>query len=328
MIAHTRQAANVDRPMSGFTLIGPDGAPTRSAVPGTLGGHRRSKVYGRLDCPGALRWIAKGRYVAHRVFFADEATALAAGYRPCARCLRARHREWKAGRMTVRIPMPQPFDADHLLGFLAARAVDRFEWVQDGAFHRATGETLRIAPGGVEVDAPAPSIRRLRQVVGADQDPRAVVAALGSDPLLGPLVRARPGLRAPGAFDDHEIAVRAIVGQAISVAAARTILGRLPDRDTLARARPEDLPMPRTRAAALIELARGRPLEEIRGVGPWTRGYVALRTGDPDVLLAGDLGVRRALARLGGPADPREIARLGGRWRPFRSYATHHLWAA
>ena len=79
-----------------YTLIGADGKPYESEAPGTLGGHRRSKVYGRLDCPGAMRWFARGHYVAHRVFFADEPTAVAAGYRPCARCLPDAYREWKA----------------------------------------------------------------------------------------------------------------------------------------------------------------------------------------------------------------------------------------
>ena len=78
-----------------YTLIGRDGRPYDSLTPGTLGGHRRNKVYGRLDCAGALRWIAKGKYVNHRVFFADERTAIAAGYRPCARCMPAEYREWK-----------------------------------------------------------------------------------------------------------------------------------------------------------------------------------------------------------------------------------------
>ena len=77
-----------------WLLLGPDG-PYRSPVPGTLGGHRRSRIYGRLDCPGALRWIARGKYVTHRVFFADEATAVAAGFRPCANCLREAHRAWR-----------------------------------------------------------------------------------------------------------------------------------------------------------------------------------------------------------------------------------------
>ncbi|MGH2741092.1 MAG: Ada metal-binding domain-containing protein [Thermoleophilaceae bacterium] len=81
-----------------YTLIGADGKPYESPTPGTLGGHRRSKGYGRLDCPAALRWIAKGHYVKHRVFFADEATAVAAGYRPCAVCMPERYAEWKRRR--------------------------------------------------------------------------------------------------------------------------------------------------------------------------------------------------------------------------------------
>jgi methylphosphotriester-DNA--protein-cysteine methyltransferase len=79
-----------------YRLIGPDGEEVLSPTPGTLGGHRRNRIYGRLDCAGAARWIAKGHYVRHRVFFADEATAVAAGYRPCARCLPEAYRAWKS----------------------------------------------------------------------------------------------------------------------------------------------------------------------------------------------------------------------------------------
>jgi hypothetical protein len=79
-----------------YRLVGADGAEVLSAEPGTLGGHRRRRVYGPLDCASAQRWIARGHYVRHRVFFADEATAIAAGYRPCAVCLPDRYREWKA----------------------------------------------------------------------------------------------------------------------------------------------------------------------------------------------------------------------------------------
>jgi methylphosphotriester-DNA--protein-cysteine methyltransferase len=78
-----------------YRLVGADGKEYESAVPGTLGGHRRNKIYGRLDCAGAARWIAKGHYVRHRVFFADEATAVAAGYRPCARCLPEAYAAWR-----------------------------------------------------------------------------------------------------------------------------------------------------------------------------------------------------------------------------------------
>ena len=81
-----------------YTLLGADGKPQASDVKGQLGGHRRTKVYGRLDCPSALRAIAAGGYIRHRVFFADEAAAVAAGYRPCAVCCRERYQAWKAAR--------------------------------------------------------------------------------------------------------------------------------------------------------------------------------------------------------------------------------------
>ncbi|HTA39236.1 MAG TPA: Ada metal-binding domain-containing protein [Candidatus Acidoferrales bacterium] len=81
-----------------YTLVGADGVPHASARKGTLGGHRKLKIYGRLDCKSALAWIAKGHYVQHRVFFADEATAIQAGYRPCGKCMPAEYARWKAAR--------------------------------------------------------------------------------------------------------------------------------------------------------------------------------------------------------------------------------------
>ncbi len=86
------------RQLPSYTLLGPDGRPYVTPTPGTLGGHRRTRIYGRLDCPSALRAIQAGGYVRHRVFFLDEATAVAAGYRPCARCLPADYAAWKASR--------------------------------------------------------------------------------------------------------------------------------------------------------------------------------------------------------------------------------------
>jgi hypothetical protein len=84
-------------PSSTYTLTGADGRAYASPTPGTAGGHRRTRVYGRLDCPSALRALRAGGYVRQRVFFADDATAVAAGYRPCARCLPAEYAAWKAG---------------------------------------------------------------------------------------------------------------------------------------------------------------------------------------------------------------------------------------
>lgn len=85
-----------------YRLIGADGVPYTSATPGTLGGHRVARIYGRLDCPSARRALDNGGYVRHRVFFGDEATAVAAGYRPCARCLPDRYREWKVSAAAAR----------------------------------------------------------------------------------------------------------------------------------------------------------------------------------------------------------------------------------
>ena len=79
-----------------YTLIGRDRKPYKSFEPGTLGGHKKLKIYGRLDCPSALRQIAKGNYVKYRVFFADEETAIAAGYRPCGVCMKKEYKKWKA----------------------------------------------------------------------------------------------------------------------------------------------------------------------------------------------------------------------------------------
>ena len=176
-------------------------------------------------------------------------------------------------------------------------------------------------------------VRRVRRLLDLDADMAGVRRA------LGPLAAARPGVRSVGAVDAEEIAIRAVVGQQVSVAGARTVLGRLaaehgepvesdvagvdrlfPAAAALAGA---ELPMPRGRADAVRALATADldDLQAIRGVGPWTAAYVAMRLGDPDVLLDTDLVVRRALERLDPPADP-------DAWRPFRSYATHHLWLA
>lgn len=83
-----------------YTLLGPDGRPYRSPVPGSWGGHKGSKIYGKLDCPAALRALARGGYVTSRVFFADEATAIEAGYRPCGTCCPTKYREWKTTQHT------------------------------------------------------------------------------------------------------------------------------------------------------------------------------------------------------------------------------------
>lgn len=204
-----------------------------------------------------------------------------------------------------------------------------------------------------------------RALLDLDHDPAPVRARLGEDALLGAAVIARPGRRVPGAAGPTELCVRTILGQQVSLAAAATA-GRLvqrfgeplgplasggvtrlfPSPGTLAAVAPDALAMPRSRARSLVGLAgvlasgelvlrRGgdgaaarEQLLALPGIGPWSAAYIVMRVlGDHDVLLAGDLGVRRALERAGLAADPRSAAALAERWRPLRSYALHYLWS-
>jgi AraC family transcriptional regulator of adaptative response / DNA-3-methyladenine glycosylase II len=273
----------------------------------------------------------------------------------------------------VLLPYREPMTVSATFDFLAARAITGIEQYHDGVFSRvlaaAGGPALvRLcgAAGGVRCELRLTSTRdepvvlaAVRRLLDLDADAAAIDAALGADGALGPLVRKRPGLRSPGAADGFELAVRAVVGQQVSVAGARTVLGRIaaaygsaafagqpwrvfPTAEQLAGADPDALPMPRARGRTIVALARAwcagalrltpeadpaeqrRALLAVAGIGPWTADYIAMRAlGDRDVLLAGDLGVRRGAAALG-------IDLSGGRpeWAPWRSYATHHLWAA
>jgi AraC family transcriptional regulator, regulatory protein of adaptative response / DNA-3-methyladenine glycosylase II len=237
-------------------------------------------------------------------------------------------------------------DTTELVAFLARRAVPGVEEVVDGVYRRSLpdGSILTLAPreGAVDVEGDR---RAAEQILRLDADPEAIQARLGDDPLLGPSVRAAPGRRIPGHPDPAELAVRALLGQQISVAAARTLAGRLvaaagepletpvggvthrfPTAAALAALDPDALPMPRTRAHALVGMA-GEPFgEHLPGVGPWTAAYVALRSGDDDAFLPTDLGVKHGLTALG--ADPRRAAEIAEAWRPYRGFAVAHLWAA
>ena len=206
------------------------------------------------------------------------------------------------------------------------------------------------------------AVERARRLVDADCDPLAVDDQFAGDPVVGPLVRATPGLRVPGQVDGDETAIRTVIGQQVSVVGACTVAGRVvaehgrpvdtdipglthlfPDAVTLAAVDPATLPMPKARGRALVGLAaslasgavaldRGpdrdevrRALVELPGIGPWTADYVAMRAlGHPDVFLPTDLGVRNALVGLGH--DPGEVVADSDRWRPWRSYALMHLW--
>ena len=209
------------------------------------------------------------------------------------------------------------------------------------------------------------AVQRCRRMFDLDADPNTVEAHFGDDPILAPLVRKRPGLRSPGHPDGLELLTRAVLGQQVSVKGARTLAARLvasmgeplatpidgvthvfPSAATIATASPTDFAMPTARGRALINacerLAAGdividagsdrdeisRQLESLPGIGPWTARYIALRSlGDPDVFLPTDIGVRNALRSMGVDSTPKAAEHLAERWRPWRSYALHHLWA-
>ena len=284
------------------------------------------------------------------------------------------------GPITLWLAARRPFDGERLIAFLAARAVPGVEEWTGEAYRRSlrlpcATAIVELVPadGGVRctlrLDDPrdlAAAVARCRRLLDLDADPVAIDAALGADPLLGPLVRRSPGRRVPGAMDPAETALRAVIGQQVSVAGARTIAERLaarygellrapsgtvvrlfPSPAALAGADPADLPMPHGRRRALLGLAaaldRGdvvldpgvdrddaeRALRAIRGIGPWTAAYVRMRAlGDPDAFLPTDLGVLRAMRALGGPGEPRAVAALAESWRPWRAYAVLHLWGA
>ena len=314
-----------------------------------------------------------------RQFNATVREVLATTPRELRRRARRSTRAADSGAVVLRLPYRAPLDGEGLVDFLGLRAVAGVEQVVDGAYRRSLGlphasavVELRPADGHVEarfwledLRDLAAAVQRCRALLDLDSDPQAVAEALGGDALLGPLVAAAPGRRVPGHVDGHELAVRAVLGQQVSLAGAATLAGRLvaaygqplerplgavthvfPTASALADADPGRLAMPATRRRALLglaaALARGdlaldggvdrdearRRLLALPGIGPWTAAYVAMRAlRDPDAFLATDLGVRHALRHLGHDAGPAEAERLAERWRPYRAYAVQHLWA-
>ena len=282
------------------------------------------------------------------------------------------------GTMVLRLATRRPFDGRWLLDLLASKSVPGVESYDGTTFRRALllphGEaTVDLTPGDDHVLATlrlqdprdvVPAVARCRRLLDLDADSTAVDETLALDPLLAPLVGARPGIRVPGSVDGTEMAVKAVIGQQVSVAGARTVAGRLvaaygkplerpdgaltthfPTADALAGVDPETLPMPRARARTLVAIAAAvaagdvdldpgadrdsveASLLAMPGIGPWTADYLRMRVlGDPDTFLPSDLGVRRGLERLGAAGDPRSAADRAEAWRPWRSYALMHLW--
>ncbi|MFI0037356.1 AlkA N-terminal domain-containing protein [Streptomyces mutabilis] len=283
------------------------------------------------------------------------------------------------GTLSLRLPFRAPLNPDNLFGHLAATAVPGVEEWRDGAYRR----TLRLPYGhGIVSLTPKPdhiacrltlsdlrdltvAISRCRRLLDLDADPAAVDDQLRADPLLAPLVDKAPGRRVPRTVDEAEFAVRAVLGQQVSTAAARTHAARLvaahgdpvddpegglthlfPSAAALASVDPETLAMPRTRRTTFTTLVshladgslnlgvecdraetRARLLA-LPGFGPWTADVIAMRAlGDPDAFLPTDLGIRRAAAELGLPSTPAALTARAATWRPWRAYAVQYLWA-
>jgi AraC family transcriptional regulator of adaptative response / DNA-3-methyladenine glycosylase II len=281
--------------------------------------------------------------------------------------------------ITLRLPYRTPFAAADAITFLSLRAVPGVEEVSGGVYRRSLrlphgSGIVELEPGHGHIRASfalsdlrdlAAAVQRSRALLDLDSDPHAIVSALGADPLIGHLVRGNPGRRLIGHVDGHELAVRAVLGQQVSVGGARTLAARIVARagEPLERsagtvthlfpapaailalpARELSLPAPRARALHALSgaVARGELVldpgadrHEMRarllglpGVGPWTVEYIAMRAlRDPDAFLPSDLGVRHALGLLGAEATAAAAAGQAERWRPYRAYAVAHLWA-
>lgn len=298
--------------------------------------------------------------------------------------LRSRHpgTGTAAGSLSVRLPFRRPFHPDDLFGHLVETAVPGVEEWRDGAYRRTLDlpggpgiVTLRPRADHVAADLRLTDLRdagaavaRCRRLLDLDADPVAIDTALSSDPVLARLVARAPGRRVPRTPEPAELALRVVLGQQVSTAAARTLAGRLvtslgvavddpngglthlfPSAEAVAGLGDDDatacLAMPARRRGTLIRLAealaagdldlgpgadrdRARAhLTALPGLGPWSVDTIAMRAlGDPDVFLAGDLGVRRAAATLDLPTTPAALTTRAGAWRPWRSYAVLHLW--
>jgi len=284
--------------------------------------------------------------------------------------------------LVLRLGYRPPYDFDGVLDFLRTRALPGIEQVDAHAYARVFGPAeapgwLRLSawPGGehalkLELSCPQPArmlplVTRLRRMFDLDAEPRAIAATLAAGGVLAPLLRRRPGLRLPGGWDGFEIAVRAVLGQQVSVAAARTLAARVvarwgeplatpvlpglsrlfPAPERLVDADLREVGVVNARCETIRGIARalldgradfrtGQPLEEfvarwtaLPGIGDWTAQYMAMRAlSHPDAFPAADLILRRAAAGNGGELSTRTLSTMAEAWRPWRAYAVMHLW--
>lgn len=286
--------------------------------------------------------------------------------------------------MTIRLELPfrPPYDWAAMIAFLAARAIPGVEQAETDVYRRsfalgntcgvvevrpADGRNVLLATASADRAGMADAIEvRLRRLFDLDADIQAIDAHLAADPLLAASVRERPGLRAPGAWDGFELVVRALLGQQVSVQAARTFAGRLaaahgirlntedgggrpwlvfPAAETVGRADLSMIGLTAARSAALSGIARAvatddgllspypslddaiRRLTALPGVGPWTAQYIAMRAlKEADAFPASDLGLLRAVTRDGRRPTAAALLAIAEAWRPWRAYAAFRLW--
>jgi AraC family transcriptional regulator of adaptative response / DNA-3-methyladenine glycosylase II len=294
--------------------------------------------------------------------FNDEILAV---YRRSPRELRTHPDRGSSERVELKLPIRQPYPCDWVMAFLARRQIEGLEVVEEGVYRRrlpAMNGTpawleARIVGNALHVSMPtsaardsAASLGRLRRIFDLDADPEPVARHLATSERLAPLVALQPGIRVPGAWDGFELAVRAILGQQVSVERATRLTAKLiettgdgkafPSADLVARENPAAIGIPGTRGRAIQELARRvangdidlteamdatvlrASLRNVPGIGPWTAEYIALRAGrDPDAFPDSDWVVLKVLGTTATGAR-----KLAEAWRPWRAYALMYLW--
>jgi AraC family transcriptional regulator of adaptative response / DNA-3-methyladenine glycosylase II len=285
--------------------------------------------------------------------------------------------------LTLKLPFRRPYDWSQLIDFFATRAIPGVEFVSEKHYRRSVRIGQQTGTLDVWLDPSAAHlnvsirfadtvnlqavIERSRRLFDLDADSAAINGHLRCDPLLAKSIKARPGLRIPGAWEVFEIAVRAVLGQQVSVVAARTFAARLteaygeplknagcnelthlfPTAQALADADFSAIGLTRRRAETLRTLSRTFAAGEmgldmasdlgdiecrltaLPGIGPWTAQYIAMRAfGEPDAFPTGDLGLLNAIKAMGAEMTARELDKHAEGWRPWRAYAAMHLWAS
>jgi AraC family transcriptional regulator, regulatory protein of adaptative response / DNA-3-methyladenine glycosylase II len=285
------------------------------------------------------------------------------------------------GRIERRLRFRAPLAMDPLMRFLGDRAIPGVESFDGSTFRRSLRPTngrpvvmdltpqlertevvLRVSTA--DTREPSAAVETARRLLDLDAEPAVIDAVLAADAALEPLVHATPGIRLPGTVDGFELAVRAILGQQVSVQAARTFAGRITEASGTPLERPLDgvthlfptaeqlaatalgsLGLTSVRAATLRRVAElvaageldlsgtadreatAERLLAVPGIGPWTVAYISMRAlRDPDAFPVGDLGLRRGFEALGLPATHAAMREHAERWRPWRAYAVMHLW--